>query len=113
MNTQIISDYKQVEDRPRLVQFSVVFTSINGRKEEFIFFAFSLSDCVDKCAAFINYMFQIQGKDYVYIFPVNSTTSFRNIYRRVKGMKGEYKIIQCQRDDQLTFYEVRTIFLGS
>lgn len=113
MNTQIISDYKQQKDGPRLEQFSVVFTSVNGRKEEFIFFGFSLSSCVERCSAFINYMFQIQGKDYVYIFPVNSTFSFRNVYRKIKGMPGEYKLIQCQRDAQLTFYEVRAIFLGS
>lgn len=112
MNTRIISDYKQIKDCPGLVQFSVIFTDGNDKKEEFIFFSFYLSDCVKKCAAFINYMFQIKGMNYVYIFPINSTLSFRNVYRRNKRMGEIYELIRCQQDEQLTLDKVQAIFLG-
>lgn len=113
MNARIISDYRRLEDCPKLVQFSVVFTNIYGKKEEFIFFGFSLTSCVIKCTAFINFMFQIQGMNYVYIFPINSTLSFRNVYSRGNGMSGKYKLIQCERDSQLTLDQVRALCLSS
>lgn len=113
MTANIISDYKQPNVCPEMIQFSVVFTSVNGRKEEYIFFDLSISDCLHKCAAFINYMFQIQGMDYVYIFPVNCTDTYRYVYKRSNGMKGRYKIIKCEPDYQLTFFQVRIEFLGS
>ena len=113
MNTNIISDYRQLKDCPRLVQFYVVFTNVNDRKEEYVFLGFSLSACVERCMALINYMFQIKGMDYVYIFPANSTLSFRNIYSRQIGMGGKYKLIQCQSNYQLTFDKVRAAFLNS
>lgn len=111
MNTTVISDYSGLKEHPQMIQFSVVFTDVNGRKEEFIFFDFSIANCIGKCTALINYMFQIKGMDYVYIFPVNSTLSFRNVYNRTKGMMGRYKLIKCQPDHQLTFNQVHIEFL--
>ena len=112
MNANIISDYSGLKEYPRMIQFSVVFTDINGRKEEFIFYDYSITNCVGKCTALINYMFQIQGVHYVYIFPVNITLSYRNVYSRTKGMMGRYKLLKCQPNRQLTFYQVRLEFLN-
>lgn len=95
------------------MQFSVVFVHSNGKTKEYIFFDNSIRQCVIKCIAFINYMFRFCGISVVYIFPTNDPSEIRTVYRKYKGARGDYKIVQYPIERQMTLDFVRAKFLES
>lgn len=113
MKPKIISDITLQKDAPKALRFSVVFIDIMGKTKEFIFYDNSISLCVTKCTAFINYMLRYGSMSVVYIFPTNDTTIHRTAYGKVDGFRGVYKLIQCPIEGQLTLDFVRAQFLDS
>lgn len=112
MTPKIISNITSLKERPNAFQFLVVFDSGLGRTEEFVFISPSLSQCVTQCTALINYMFQWRGMFSVYIFPTESTATYRNVYGRVNGLRGDYKMLQCKPDVPLTLEDIRSYYVG-
>lgn len=96
------------EERRKSTLFDIVFIDAMGEMEEFFFVDNSLSLCVIKCTALINYMFRFHRMNAVYIFPISSGTTYRNVYRQENGLQGEYKLLQCQPNSVLTLDVVRT-----
>lgn len=101
MKSNIISNVLSLKEKPDYLRFSVTFVSKMGAKEEYIFFETSVSQCVIKTIAFVNFMFRCRGMMVVYIFPTNSSSFYRNIYRRADGADGHYKIVKCHPEIQL------------
>lgn len=112
MKQTIISTITSLKERPNASQFLVVFDSGMGRTEEFHFIGNSLAQCVTQCTALINYMFQCNGMLSVYIFPTESTTTYRNVYRRVNSSRGDYRMLLCKPDTPLTLEDVRAYYIG-
>ena len=110
MKTEILSDITQQANPSKLMRFAVVFTAIGNNKEEYIFFDNSLTNCIKRCTALINYMFQVQHMHSVYIFPTNSTLTRRTVYGRSYARSGNYRMLECKKDSQLTFEYVRYMF---
>lgn len=96
------------EERRKSILFDIVFIDAMGEMEEFLFVDNSLSLCVIKCTALINYMFRFHKMNAVYIFPTDSGTSFRNVYRQENGLQGEYKLMKCKPNSVLTLGVIRT-----
>lgn len=111
MAQKIISNITSLKDKPNAFRFLVVFIDNLNNTEEFIFFCNSLSQCVTQCTGLINYMFRYNGMSVVYIFPTNSTTTYRTVYGKTDGFMGEYKMLKCQEDVQLTLADVRPKFI--
>ena len=101
MKSNIISNVVSLKEKPNYLRFSLVFIDKSGETVEYIFFDSSISQCVIKTIGFVNYMFQVRAMKVVYIFPTNSPSSYRNIYRRGSGEDGHYKIVECHPDIQL------------
>lgn len=112
MKQTIISTITSLKERPNASQFLVAFDSGMGRTEEFHFIGNSLAQCVTQCTALINYMFQCNGMFSVYIFPTESTTTYRNVYGRVNGSRGDYRMLLCKPDTPLTLADVRAYYIG-
>lgn len=111
MTEKIISNYTSLKGHPNAFRFSVVFIDCYSNKEEFIFISNSLSQCITQCTSLINYLFRYSGYYLVYIFPTNNRTTYRNVYARQDGYTGEYKMIRCKDDAELTLEEVKAQFL--
>lgn len=112
MNQTIISNITSLKERPNALQFNVVFIDYLENKEEFLFIGNSLAQCVTQCAALINYMFECKRVTIVYIFPTDSTTTYRNVYRRLYGSRGDYRMLLCKPDTPLTLADVRAYYIG-
>lgn len=112
MKPIIISNITSLKERPNSSQFLVVFIGYAGRTEEFVFISNTLSQCVTQCTALINYMFQCNAMHSVYIFPTESTTTYRNVYGRMDGSRGDYRMLLCEPDTPLSLADVRTYYIG-
>lgn len=112
MKPTIISNIASLKERPNASQFIVAFIGYAGRMEEFVFISNTLSQCVTQCAALINYMFQCNAMHTVYIFPTESTTTYRNVYGRMDGSHGDYRMLLCKPDTPLTLADVRAYYIG-
>lgn len=112
MKPRIISNITSLKERPNASQFLVVFVGSASRKEEFLFIGITLSQCVTQCTALINYMFSVCGMSAVYIFPAESTTTYRSVYGRVDGSRGDYRMLLCKPDSPLTLEDVRAYYIG-
>ena len=112
MKQTIISTITSLKERPNASQFLVAFDSGMGRTEEFLYIGNTLSQCVTQCTALINYMFQCHGMFSVYIFPTESSTTYRNVYGRVNGSRGDYRMLLCKPDTPLTLTDVRAYYIG-
>lgn len=112
MKPRIISNITSLKERPNAFEFHVVLVSPLGVTEEYVFFACSLAQCVTQCTALINYMFLHKFTSAVYIFPTESTTTYRNVYRRVNGSRGDYRMLLCKPDTPLTLEDVRAYYIG-
>lgn len=112
MASKVLSNITSLNGRPSAFQFLIVFTYRLGRTEEFVFISSSLSQCVTQCTALINYTFTYKYVSAVYIFPTNINTVYRNVYARMNGQQGEYKLIQCHMDKVLTLEDVRAHYVG-
>lgn len=112
MKQTIISTITSLKERPNASQFLVAFDSGMGRKEEFLFIGITLSQCVTQCTALINYMFACKGATVVYIFPTDSTTTYRTVYGRVNGSRGDYRMLLCKPNSPLTLEDVRAYYIG-
>lgn len=112
MAAKVLSNITSLNGRPSVDQFLVVFVAPLGHTEEFVFISSSISQCVTQCTALINYMFACKCISDVYIFPTNSNTVHRNVYARMNGFQGEYKLIQCRLDKVLTLKDVRAHYVG-
>lgn len=112
MKQNILSNITSLKERPNALQFNVTFVDYLDNKEEFLFIGNTLSQCVTQCTALINYMFACKGAAVVYIFPTDCTTTYRNIYGRVNGSRGDYRMLLCKPDQQLTLADVRAYFIG-
>lgn len=112
MAAKVLSNITSLNGRPLAFQFLIVFAYPLGHTEEFVFISSSLSQCVTQCTALINYMFAYKYVSAVYIFPTNSNTVYRNVYARMNGQQGEYKLIRCNLDVILTLEDVRAHYVG-
>lgn len=112
MKQNILSNITSLKERPNALQFLVVFIGYAGRMEEFVLISNTLSQCVTQCTALINYMFQCNAMHTVYIFPTESTTTYRNVYGRKDGSHGDYKMLLCKPDIPLTVEDVRAYYIG-
>lgn len=112
MAAKILSNITSLNGRPNALQFLIVFAYPSGHTEEFVFISSSLSQCVTQCTALINYMFAYKYVSAVYIFPTNITTFYRNVYARMNGSQGEYKLIRCDLDVILTLEDVQAHYIG-
>lgn len=112
MKQTIISTITSLKEQPNASQFLVAFIGYAGRTEEFVFISNTLSQCVAQCTALINYMFQCNAMHTVYIFPTESTTTYRNVYGRMDGSRGYYRMLLCRPDTPLTLKDVRAYFIG-
>lgn len=112
MKPTIISNITSLKERPNALQFNVVFVDYLDNKEEFLFIGNTLSQCVTQCIALINYMFACKGATVVYIFPTDSTTTYRTVYGRVNGSRGDYRMLLCKPDTPLTLADVRAYYIG-
>ena len=101
MKSNIISNVVSLKEKPDFLRFSLTFISKTGNKEEYIFFDSTISQCVIKTIAFVNFMFRFRGMMIVYIFPTNCPSYYRNIYRRADGADGRYKIVKSHPEIQL------------
>lgn len=108
MMAKYVSNSILPEERRRSILFDIVFIDAMGTTEEFVFVDSSLSLCVIKCTALINFMFRFHRMNTVYIFPTSSGTTYRNVYRQENSLQGEYKLMQCQPNSVLTLDVVRT-----
>lgn len=111
MANRIISNITSLKNKPNAFRFLVVFIDRLNNTEEFIFFGNSISQCVTQCTTLINYMFRYNGMSVVYVFPTNSTTTYRTTYGKTDGFMGEYKMLRCQEDVQLTLADVRAKYI--
>lgn len=107
MASSILQSFWLSKEKAKSSQFLVVFSDYSGKESEFIFYDNSLAQCVLKCAAFIEYMFRYKYMIEVYIFPTNSTTTFRNVYHREEGGEGQFKMLQCPKEQQLSMKYIR------
>lgn len=112
MTAKILSNITSLNGRSTECRFLVVLVAPLGCTEEYVFISSSISQCVTQCTALINYMFLHKFMSAVYIFPTNSHTVYRNVYARMNGLQGEYKLIQCHLDKVLTLEDVRAHFVG-
>ena len=112
MKPTIISNIRSLKERPNALQFNVVFVDYLDNKDEFLFIGNTLSQCVTHCTSLINYMFACKGATVVYIFPAESTTTYRNVYSRVNGSLGDYRMLLCKPDTPLTLADVRAYYIG-
>lgn len=112
MTPKVLSNITSLKERPNASQFIVAFIGYAGRTEEFVFISNTLSQCVAQCTALINYMFQCNAMHTVYIFPTESTTTYRNVYGRMDGLRGDYKMLQCKPDVPLTLEDIRSYYVG-
>lgn len=108
MTTKYLSNSILPEELTRPFIFDIVFIDAMGRTEEYAFMDYSLSLCVIKCTALINYVFRFHKMNTVYIFSNSSATTYRNVYRQEYGLQGEYKLMPCQKGSVLTLDVVRT-----
>lgn len=113
MASKVLSNITSLNGRSTECRFLVVLVAPLGCTEEYVFISSSISQCVTQCTALINYMFLHKFMSAVYIFPTNSNTVYRNVYARMNGSQGEYKLIQCNLDVILTLEDVRAHFVGS
>lgn len=111
MTQTIISNITSLKERPNAFRFSVVFIDKLNNKEEFIFICNSISQCVAQCTGLINYMFRCKGMSLVYIFPTNSTTTFRTTYAKTDGFPGVYQMLKWQEDVPLSLEDVRSTYI--
>lgn len=112
MSAKVLSNITSLNGRSTECRFLVVLVAPLGCTEEYVFISSSISQCVTQCTALINYMFLHKFMSAVYIFPTNSHTVYRNVYARMNGSQGEYKLIQCHLDKVLTLEDVRAYFVG-
>lgn len=108
MMGKYVSNSVLPEERRKSIVFDIVFIDGMSAAEEFVFVDSSLSLCVIKCTALINYMFRFRGMNVVYIFPTDSATTYRNVYRQENRLQGEYKLLKCNPNSVLTLDVVRT-----
>lgn len=106
MKSNIISNVLSLQEKPDYLRFSLVFVDKSGENEEYIFFSSTISQCVINTIGFVNFMIRVRGMKVVYIFPTNSTATYRNVYRRADGENGHYKIIECYPETQLDLFVV-------
>lgn len=104
MKSNIISNVESLKEKPDFLRFSLVFVDKSGEHEEFIFFETTIAQCVIKTIGFVNFMLRVRAFKVVYIFPTNSPSCYRNIYRRAEGEDGHYKIVKCYPDVQLDLF---------
>lgn len=112
MKPIIISNITSLKERPNAFEFHVVLVAPLGVTEEYVFFAGTLAQCVTQCTALINYMFLHKFMSAVYIFPTESSTTYRNVYGRVNGSRGDFKMLLCKPDTPLTLEDVRAYYIG-
>lgn len=112
MASKVLSNITSLNGRPLAFQFLVVLVAPLGCTEEYIFISSSLAQCVTQCTALINYMFLHKFMSAVYIFPTNSNTVYRNVYARMNGSQGRFKLIKCNPDRILTLEDVRAHYVG-
>lgn len=112
MSAKVLSNITSLNGRSTECRFLVVLVAPLGCTEEYVFISSSISQCVTQCTALINYMFLHKFMSAVYIFPTNSHTVYRNVYARMNGSQGEYKLIQCHLDKVLTLDDVRAYYVG-
>lgn len=111
MTPTIISNITSLKERPYAFRFSVVFIDKLNNKDEFIFICNSLSQCVTQCTGLINYMFRHKGMSLLYIFPNDSTATFRTTYAKKDGFTGVYGMLKCQEGVPLTLEDVRSTYI--
>lgn len=104
MKSNIISNVVSLKEAPDYLQFSLSFIDKSGEHHEYIFFDSTISQCVIKTIGFVNFMLRVKGMKMVYIFPTNSPSYYRNIYRRGDGEDGRYKIVRCHPDIQMDLF---------
>lgn len=104
MKSNIISNVQSLQEKPDYLRFSLVFVDRSGEHEEYIFFETTIAQCVIKSIGFVNFMLRVRAFKVVYIFPTNSPSYYRNIYRRAEGEDGHYKIVKCYPDVQLDLF---------
>ena len=92
--------------------FAIAFINRTGKADIYTFVDSSLSQCVIKCTAFINYMFQFCHMNTVYIFPTNDNTTYRNVFRQEYGFQGDFKMLLCDPNLVLTYQVVRERWFG-
>lgn len=107
MASSILSSFGKSKEEAKSSQFLIVFCDYYGKENIFIFYDNSLAQCVLKCTAFINYMFLFKYMIEVYIFPTNSTTTFRNVYHRTERGEEQFKMLQCPKDQKLSMKYIR------
>lgn len=112
MAAKILSNITSLKERPNAFQFLVVLVAPLGVTEEYVFIGSSLAQCVTQCTALINYMFLHKFMSAVYIFPTESTTTYRNVYGRVNGSRGDYRMLLCKPDTPLTLADVQAYYIG-
>lgn len=112
MASKVLSNVTSLNGLPSSFQFLVVFVDPIGHTKEFVFISSSLAQCVTQCTALINYMFLYKYMSAVYIFPTNINTVYRNVYERMNGLKGRFKLIKCNMDVILTWEDVRAHYVG-
>lgn len=105
MKSNVISNVVSLKENPDYLRFSLVFFDTSGEHEEYIFFDSTISQCVIKTIGFVNFMLRVRAMKVVYIFPTNSPSSYRNIYRRGNWEDGHYKIVKCYPEEQLDVFE--------
>lgn len=104
MKSNIISNVDSLKEKPDFLRFSLVFVDRSGDFEEYIFFDTTIAQCVIKTIGFVNFMSRVRDMKVVYIFPTNSPSCYRNIYRRAEGEGGQYKIVKCDPNIQLDLF---------
>lgn len=112
MKPRIISNITSLKVRPNAFLFHVVLVAPLGVTEEYLFIGSSLAQCVTHCTALINYMFLHKFMSAVYIFPAECSTTYRNVYGRVNGSRGDYRMLLCKPDTPLTLEDVRAYYIG-
>lgn len=105
MKSNVISNVLSLKEAPGYLSFSLTFFDMSGEHEEYIFFDSTISQVVIKTIGFVNFMLRVRGMKVVYIFPTNSPSYYRNIYRRGNGEDGHYKIVKCHPEEQLDVFE--------
>lgn len=103
MKSNILSNVISLKEEPSFLRFTLAFIDKSGEREEYIFFDSTISQCVIKTIGFVNFMLRCRAMKVVYIFPTNSPSYYRHIYRRADGEDGRYKIVQCHPSIQLDF----------
>lgn len=104
MKSNIISNVESLKERPFYSRFSLVFIDRSGENEEYIYFQSTITQCVIETIGLVNFMLHVRGMKVVYIFATNSSSPYRNIYRRAEGEEGHYKVVECHPDVQLDLF---------